>query len=112
MPNLGIPELLIILAIVVLLFGVGKLPQLGKGLGEGIRNFKQAVKDGDKDPEKKEPPTGTAPGPLPPRRSDRRPPIGSGIADLCLQRSRGRLRPPSGSTGECRRVGHRGPNRE
>ena len=61
MPNLGIPELLLILAIVVLLFGVGKLPQLGKGLGEGIRNFKQAVKEGDKD-EKKEPPAGNGSG--------------------------------------------------
>ncbi len=48
MPNLGLPELLVILAIVVLLFGVGKLPQLGKGLGEAIRNFKGAVKDGEK----------------------------------------------------------------
>jgi sec-independent protein translocase protein TatA len=49
-PNLGLPELLLILAIVVILFGAGKLPQLGKGLGEGIRNFKQAMKDGDSTP--------------------------------------------------------------
>jgi sec-independent protein translocase protein TatA len=62
LPNLGIPELLIILAIIVLLFGVGKLPQLGKGIGEGIRNFKQAVKDGGQDSEKKDPPTGNASG--------------------------------------------------
>jgi sec-independent protein translocase protein TatA len=61
-PNLGIPELLILLFIVVLLFGVGKLPQLGKGIGEGIRNFKQAVKDGGQDSEKKEPPTGNGSG--------------------------------------------------
>ena len=65
MPNLGIPELLIILAIIVLLFGVGKLPQLGKGIGEGIRNFKQAVKDGGQDSEKKEPPAGTGSGNTP-----------------------------------------------
>jgi sec-independent protein translocase protein TatA len=65
LPNLGIPELLIILAIIVLLFGVGKLPQLGKGIGEGIRNFKQAVKDGGQDSEKKEPPTGTGSGNTP-----------------------------------------------
>ena len=62
MPNLGVPELLIILAIVILLFGVGKLPQLGKGIGEGIRNFKQAVKDGDQGSEKKDPPAGNGSG--------------------------------------------------
>ncbi|MEE4270906.1 MAG: twin-arginine translocase TatA/TatE family subunit [Thermoanaerobaculales bacterium] len=44
--SLGLPELLIILAIVVLIFGVNKLPRLGKGLGEGIRNFKDSVKSG------------------------------------------------------------------
>jgi len=49
-PNLGLPELLLILAIVVILFGAGKLPQLGKGLGEGIRNFKQSMKDGNSAP--------------------------------------------------------------
>lgn len=50
--SLGLPELLIILAIVVLIFGVNKLPRLGKGLGEGIRNFKDSVKTGkDDDPE-------------------------------------------------------------
>jgi sec-independent protein translocase protein TatA len=61
-PNLGIPELILILAIVVLLFGVGKLPQLGKGIGEGIRNFKQAVREGNQDPEKKDPPAGNGSG--------------------------------------------------
>ena len=45
--SLGLPELLILLAIVVLIFGVNKLPKLGKGLGEGIRNFKDSVKSGD-----------------------------------------------------------------
>ncbi len=50
MPNLGLPELLLILAIVVILFGAGKLPQLGKGLGEGIRNFKQSMKAGEDTP--------------------------------------------------------------
>lgn len=43
--GLGLPELLIILVIVVLLFGAGKLPQIGAGLGEGIRNFKKSMKD-------------------------------------------------------------------
>ena len=44
--TLGLPELLIILAIVILIFGVNKLPRLGKGLGEGLRNFKDSVKTG------------------------------------------------------------------
>ena len=44
--SIGVPELLIILVIVVLIFGVGKLPQLGRGLGESIRNFKEAMRDG------------------------------------------------------------------
>ena len=47
--TLGLPELLIILAIVILIFGVNKLPRLGKGLGEGIRNFKDSIKTGDSD---------------------------------------------------------------
>ena len=46
--SLGLPELLILLAIVVLIFGVNKLPRLGKGLGEGIRNFKDSVRSDTK----------------------------------------------------------------
>ena len=46
MPNLGLPELLVILVIVVLIFGAGKIPQLGKGLGEGIKNFKDSIREG------------------------------------------------------------------
>ena len=42
MPHLGVPELLIILVIIVLVFGVGKLPQIGKALGQGIREFREA----------------------------------------------------------------------
>lgn len=52
--SLGLPELLILLAIVVLIFGVNKLPRLGKGLGEGIRNFKESVRTEKTDPEKNE----------------------------------------------------------
>ena len=48
--SLGLPELLILLAIVVLIFGVNKLPKLGKGLGEGIRNFKDSVRSEEKTP--------------------------------------------------------------
>lgn len=51
--SLGMGELLVILAIVILIFGVNKIPQLGKGLGEGIRNFKDAMKAGQEE-EKKE----------------------------------------------------------
>ncbi|MGB3400599.1 MAG: twin-arginine translocase TatA/TatE family subunit [Candidatus Deferrimicrobiaceae bacterium] len=43
--GLGVPELIIILVIVVLLFGAGKLPQIGSGLGEGIRNFRKSMKE-------------------------------------------------------------------
>ncbi len=42
--TLGLPELLIILFIVFLIFGANKLPQLGAGLGEGIKNFKKSIK--------------------------------------------------------------------
>ncbi|HEX7708510.1 MAG TPA: twin-arginine translocase TatA/TatE family subunit [Thermoanaerobaculia bacterium] len=46
---LGLPELLIILVIVMVIFGASKLPQLGKGLGEGISNFKESLSKGNKD---------------------------------------------------------------
>ncbi len=42
LPKLGMGELIVILLIVVILFGANKLPQLGKGLGEGIRSFKKS----------------------------------------------------------------------
>jgi sec-independent protein translocase protein TatA len=54
MPNLGTGELIVILIIVVLIFGVNKIPQLGKGLGEGIRNFKASLKAGQEEPPSKE----------------------------------------------------------
>lgn len=43
----GIPELLIILVIVLLVFGAGKLPAIGDALGRGIKNFKRATKGND-----------------------------------------------------------------
>ena len=49
----GTTELIIILVIVILVFGVNKLPQLGKGLGESIRNFKSSIKEISEDSEKK-----------------------------------------------------------
>ena len=45
--GLGMPELLVILAIVFIIFGANKLPQIGAGLGKGIRNFKKATKEPD-----------------------------------------------------------------
>lgn len=42
--SLGLPELLIILLIVIVIFGASKLPQLGKGIGEGIKNFRNSLK--------------------------------------------------------------------
>ena len=44
---IGVTELLVILLIVVLIFGASKLPLLGKGMGEGIRNFKKGLKSDD-----------------------------------------------------------------
>jgi len=49
METIGMPELLVILAVAVLLFGGKKIPEVAKGIGEGIRNFKTALKG---DPEK------------------------------------------------------------
>jgi len=42
-PHLGVPELLVILVIIVLVFGVGKLPQIGKAVGQGIREFREGA---------------------------------------------------------------------
>jgi len=51
--SIGIPELLVILAVAVLLFGGKKIPELAKGLGEGIKNFKNALKEEQTKPEDK-----------------------------------------------------------
>lgn len=45
---IGLPEMLIILAIVILIFGANRLPELGRGIGAGIRNFKSGIRDDDK----------------------------------------------------------------
>jgi sec-independent protein translocase protein TatA len=47
MPSLGAPELLIVLAIVVVLFGASRIPEIMGGMGKGIREFKRATKDED-----------------------------------------------------------------
>jgi sec-independent protein translocase protein TatA len=49
MGSLGLPELLVILVIVVLIFGANRLPQLGKGVGSAIKNFKEGMKEGSSD---------------------------------------------------------------
>jgi len=43
--KLGVPELLVVAVIALIIFGPSKIGELGKGLGEGIRSFKSAVKD-------------------------------------------------------------------
>ena len=45
--GLGIPELAVILLIVLIVFGVGKLPGIGEGLGKAIRGFKKGLSDGE-----------------------------------------------------------------
>jgi sec-independent protein translocase protein TatA len=50
--GIGMPELLVILVIVLIIFGAGKLPQIGEGLGKGIRNFKKATDESVDNPEK------------------------------------------------------------
>ena len=47
--NLGMPEILGILAIVLLLFGGAKLPALARGLGQSVKEFKKASREGDED---------------------------------------------------------------
>jgi sec-independent protein translocase protein TatA len=43
--RLGLPELLIILFLIILIFGANRLPEIGRGIGRGIRNFKDATKE-------------------------------------------------------------------
>jgi sec-independent protein translocase protein TatA len=48
MGRIGLPELLIILVIIILIFGANRLPEIGRGIGKGIRNFKDATKEDEK----------------------------------------------------------------
>jgi sec-independent protein translocase protein TatA len=47
--RLGLPEMLVILFIIILIFGANRLPDIGRGIGKGIRNFKDATKEGAND---------------------------------------------------------------
>ncbi len=53
MAGLGVPELLIILAVVLLIFGVGRISRIGSELGKGISAFRQGVREGSKEDEEK-----------------------------------------------------------
>lgn len=44
-PKIGMAELMVILAIVIIIFGANRLPQLGRGIGSAIKNFKEGIKD-------------------------------------------------------------------
>ena len=55
MGRLSITELLLILGVALLLFGAGSIADIGKGLGQGIRNFKKGLKDDESEPPKELP---------------------------------------------------------
>ena len=51
--GLGMPELVIILVMVLIIFGAGKLPDIGRGLGKGIKNFKSSISEKDSEDDEK-----------------------------------------------------------
>jgi sec-independent protein translocase protein TatA len=51
--GIGMPELIIILVIILIIFGAGKLPEIGAGMGKAIKNFKSATKEAEANPEEK-----------------------------------------------------------
>jgi sec-independent protein translocase protein TatA len=51
--NFGMTEILIVLVIAVVVFGANRLPELGRGIGKGIRNFKEATREADEDSTRK-----------------------------------------------------------
>jgi sec-independent protein translocase protein TatA len=71
MGNLGVPELLVILLIILVFFGSKKIPELAQGLGKGIREFRKAAKDIEQDSEE-EAPKQEEPKRIEPRDSSRR----------------------------------------
>jgi len=51
--GIGMPELIVILVIIMIVFGAGKLPEIGSGIGKGIRNFKKSVSGDEESPAEK-----------------------------------------------------------
>ena len=51
MPNIGFPELLLIVFVILLLFGAGRLPEIARQFGKAMHEFKKALKDGDDKPQ-------------------------------------------------------------
>lgn len=54
LPNIGVPELLIVLAIAILILGPKRIPQAAKSVGQGVRNFRDSLSGGDDEKEKSE----------------------------------------------------------
>ena len=54
MPNIGLPEIIIVLVIALVIFGPKRLPELGRSLGSGMRGFKESVSGKDEDEDKPE----------------------------------------------------------
>lgn len=61
MGSIGVTEWLVIIGVALLVFGGKKIPELGKGLGEGIRNFKKAVSGDEDNPKSNDAPKPTTP---------------------------------------------------
>ena len=47
--GLGLPEVIVIVLIIIMIFGANRLPEIGRGIGKGIRNFKESAREGMSD---------------------------------------------------------------
>jgi sec-independent protein translocase protein TatA len=70
MPNIGATEIVLLLLLALLLFGARRLPEIGRSLGRGMREFKDAVTGKDEEPERELPPPPEATPAPPPRERD------------------------------------------